>query len=140
MVRRLGMAYFAGAIGALASSLALWIAGRAALTGMIGVSLAPELGVAWLSTRVLQGSLWALLYPWVLSRGLRPVRAGLALSLLPGAVELFHTLPRNGHELLGVDLGPLTPLVVLAGHAIWGWGLARVMIAAGVAGAAGRKE
>ena len=134
MVRRLGMAYFGGAIGAAISSLALWVAGRADLTALLGVAMAPSLTWVWLGPRVLEGSLWGLLFPWMLRRGLPPVHAGLVLSLAPSAAHLFYLLPESGHGMLGVRLGALTPVVILAVNAIWGWTLARVVVAGGEAG------
>lgn len=140
MIRRVGMAYFGGAVGALVSSIALWLAGRAALTALIGVSIAPSLTTAWIGPRILEGGLWGLAYPFLLRRGLPPVRSGLLLSLGPSLAELFWIFPRSGHQMLGVDLGPLTPVVVLVENAIWGWILARVVIAGGEAGSAGTKS
>jgi hypothetical protein len=134
MVRRLAIAYFAGAVAGLVASLALWIAGRAELTAALGVSIAPPLAWDWLSRRVLWGGLWGLGFPWVARRDMTPVRAGLALSLVPSCAELFWALPSAGHQLLGVGLGALTPIVVLLANAVWGWTLARVVVAAGGSG------
>ena len=63
--------------------------------------------------------------------GLTPVRAGLLLSLAPSAAQLFYFFPMGGAGWLGAELGGLTPLFVLAANAVWGWVLARVIIAAG---------
>jgi hypothetical protein len=139
MIRRVGMAYFGGAVGALVSSVALWLAGRAALTAMLGVAISPTLSVAWIEPRILEGGLWGLAYPFLLRRGLPAVRAGLLLSLAPSLAQLFWALPRAGQLMLGVGLGPLTPVVVLIENAIWGWTLARIVIAAGESGSAGSK-
>jgi hypothetical protein len=49
------------------------------------------------------------------------VRAGLVVSLLPSLQALFLELPRSGYGMLGVQLGALTPVVVLAANALWGW-------------------
>lgn len=124
MARRLASAYFAGAVAALAATLALWLLARADLLTAIGVSLAPKLGWGLLAGRVFAGSLWGL--------GLVPVRgwipnltqAALVLSLAPSAVELFVLMPEAGHRLLGIGHGALTPLVILAANAFWGWLLA----------------
>ena len=130
MVRRLATAYFAGAAAALASSLAIWLAGRADLTALLGVTLAPPLTWSWLAPRVLAGSLWGLGYPLVRRYGFTPVRAGLVLSLAPSIAQLFVFLPEAGHGMLGVGRGALTPVVVLALNALWGWVLARVALMA----------
>ncbi len=126
MLRRLGMAYFGGAVGALASSLALWIAGRAGLLALLDVSMSPALSWSWLQPRLLFGSLWGLGYPLVLRRARTPVRAGLLLSLAPSLAQLFYFLPQQGHGMLGVRLGALTCVAVLGANAVWGWTLAHV--------------
>lgn len=131
MSRGLAVSYFGGALGAVACSVALWLVGRAGLTGMIGVSIAPALEWAWLSDRILWGGLWGLGFPLFLRLERRPVRAGLLLSLLPTAAQLLYLFPRSGRGLLGVSLGALTPLVVLAANALWGWTLAHVVLASG---------
>ena len=131
MVRRLGMAYFAGAVGALVASLLFWLVGKTALFAAIGVSLAPELSWSWLESRLIWGSLFGLGYPLVRRRGFPPVRAALVLSLLPSAVQLFAIMPHAGQGFLGLSQGGFTPLVVLAINAVWGWSLARIMISAG---------
>ncbi|MFQ5515039.1 MAG: hypothetical protein ACE5FG_11450 [Myxococcota bacterium] len=131
MVSRLAMAYFGGAVAALVTSLLLWAVAQAGLLELIGVGLAPSLRWSWLAPRLLWGSLFALAYPLVRRRGFTPVRSGLILSVLPSVVELFIVLPNGPHGLLGLSLGHLTPLVVLATNAVWGWGLARIMIAKG---------
>ncbi len=130
MVRRLAMAYFAGAVGALVASLALWLAARAQLSQEI-VAMVPALSWSWLERRLLWGSFFALGYPLVRRRGFTPVRTGLALSLLPSAVQLIWLMPLNNQGFLGLSLGSLTPIVVLSVNAIWGWALARIMISAG---------
>ncbi len=130
MVRRLAMAYFAGAVGALVASLALWLAARAQLSQEI-VAMVPALSWSWLERRLLWGSFFALGYPLVRRRGFTPVRTGLALSLLPSAVQLIWLMPLNDQGFLGLSLGSLTPIVVLSVNAIWGWALARIMISAG---------
>ncbi len=126
MIQRLAAAYFGGAAGALLVALALWIAGRAALTTAIGVEYAPLLTWRWLSGLVLGGSLWGLGYPLVRGRGLGPTRSGLILAIFPALAHLFYFLPRAGYEMLGVGMGALTPLVVLASCGVWGYVVARV--------------
>jgi hypothetical protein len=131
VLRRLAAGYFGGAVGAVVASLALWVAAQAGLLAELGVDLNPPLSWAWLSPRILWGGLWGLAIPLVLRRGLSPVRAGLLLSLAPSLAQLFYFFPQRGANLLGVSHGPLTPLVVLAANAIWGWTLARVVLAVG---------
>ncbi len=130
MVRRLAMAYFAGAVGALVASLALWLTAGAELSGE-AAALVPGLSWSWLERRLLWGSLFGMGYPLVRRRGFTPVRSGLVLSLLPSVVQLFLLMPLNDQGFLGLSLGGITPLLVLASNALWGWALARIMISAG---------
>ena len=127
MVRRLASAYFAGAAAALAASLVLWVAARADLLEALGVSLQPSLGWRDLAPQILWGSLWALGLPLLRRRMPGLNRPALSLALVPALAELFFFLPAAHHQMLGVGLGPLMPVVVLAQWALWGWVLARVV-------------
>ncbi len=130
MVSRLGLAYFGGAVAALVSSAALWMAGQAELLAMLGVK-APVFTWDWMAPRLLWGSLWGLGFPLVRRRGLSPVRTGLALSLAPTLADLLIFMPMHNQRLFGTALGTLTPLVVLIGNALWGWALTRIMVSTG---------
>jgi hypothetical protein len=141
MLRKLAGPYAAGALAAVLTSLILWIAVRAKLGALIDVQLGKlfpgGLELHALGWHVLEGSLFALALPFVCGRGLTPVRAGLVISLLPSLRALFLQLPGAGYGMLGVQLGALTPVVVLAANALWGWFLgALVARTGGAAGAA----
>jgi hypothetical protein len=127
MVRRLASAYFAGAAAALAASLVLWVAARADLLDALGVSLQASLDWPILAQEILWGSLWALGLPLLRRRMPGLNRPALTLALAPALSDLFVFLPEANHQMLGVGLGPLTPVVVLAQWALWGWVLARVV-------------
>jgi hypothetical protein len=131
MIRRFALSYFGGAVGGLVSAAALWLAGRAGLTAMIGVAISPALRWSWLADRILWGGIWGLGYPLALRLARDPLRGAFLLSLAPACAQLFYFLPRAGESLLGTSLGVLTPLVVLAMNAVWGWTLAHVALAAG---------
>jgi hypothetical protein len=125
MLRRFAGPYAAGALAALMTSLVVWVAVRAKLGAIFDVELGKlfpgTLDPHMLGWRVLEGSLFALALPLARGRGLTPIRAGLAVSLLPTLDALFLELPRSGYGMLGVRLGALTPVVVLAANALWGW-------------------
>ncbi len=126
MLQRFAAAYFGGALGALAVVLSLWILGRAKLTHAIGVEYAPGLSFEGAAGMLVGGSLWALGYPFVRRRGPGPRRSGLILAIAPALAQLFYFLPRRGHGLMGIELGLLAPLVVLAAAALWGYVVARI--------------
>ena len=131
MLARLATAYFGGAVGAVANSLALWLLARADVLAALGVGMRPGLHWGWLAPRLLWGSLWGLGYPLARRAGLDPVPAGLVLSLAPTAAQLLWFFPRQGHGFFGLELGLATPVVVLAANALWGFVLARVVAACG---------
>jgi hypothetical protein len=124
MLRKLAGPYAAGALAALLTSLVLWIAVRAKLGALVDVQMGKlfpgGLEPHSLGWHVLEGSLFALALPLLRGRGLTPMRAALAVSLLPSLRELFLQLPSAGYGMLGVQLGALTPVVVLAANALWG--------------------
>jgi hypothetical protein len=140
MLRKFAGPYAAGALAALLTTLVLWVAVRAQLGSLIDVQLGKLFpgaldphSVGW---RVLEGSLFALALPLARGRGLTPVRAGLVVSLLPTLRALFLQLPNAGHGMLGVQLGALTPVVVLAANGLWGWLLGSLVGRAGAEGGA----
>lgn len=130
MVRRLAMAYFAGAVGALIASFVLWLLAGAKVSEE-AVALVPGLSWSWIERRLLWGSLFGMGYPLVRRRGFTPVRSGLVLSLVPSILQLVLLMPLDNQGFLGLSLGGLTPLLVLSTNALWGWALARIMISAG---------
>lgn len=140
MLRKFAGPYAAGALAALLTAIVLWVAVRARLGALIDVQLGKVfpggLDLHWLGWRVLEGSLFALALPLARGRGLTPVRAGLAVSLLPSLYALFLQLPNAGYGMLGVQLGALTPVVVLAANALWGWFLGTLVARSGAEGSA----
>jgi hypothetical protein len=117
--RDASLAVAAGALGGLANSLALWMAGSAGLTHALGVAIAPALAKTWLYPRLVWGGLWGLLFALPLARG-SWVAQGLLLSLGPSLVQLFVVFPQAGRGVAGLHLGALTPAVVLLANAVWG--------------------
>ncbi|WP_207063153.1 hypothetical protein [Motiliproteus sp. SC1-56] len=119
-MRKLMVAYSAGCLGALANSLAVWLAGDLGITAALGVSIAPTLSPHWLYPRIVWGGLWGLLFLLPFA-GSRPLFKGTLLSLIPSAVQLFVVFPlKTQHGIAGLGLGLLTPLLVLIFNWIWG--------------------
>lgn len=119
-IRNAYIAFAAGAIGAIANSLAVWLSGKLGISAALGVSLAPALTPAWLYPRIVWGGLWGFLL-------LLPVQAqndlgrGLLISLPPTLAQLLVFFPFSGREFLGMGLGTLTPVLVVLFNAVWGW-------------------
>lgn len=118
--RDLSLVFAAGAVGALANSVAAWLFGALGITGAFGVAIAPALTPEWLYPRLVWGGLWGVLFLLPVLRG-RWFGRGLLLSLGPSAGALFVVLPlKAGAGIGGVGLGALAPAFVLLFNAVWG--------------------
>ncbi len=120
LVKDLSLTFAAGALGGLANSLAVWLFGAVGLNQLLGVALAPKLTPAWLYPRLVWGGLWGWLFLFPLSKLTYPSR-GILLSLGPSLVQIFVVFPLKAQKGIGgIELGYLTPLLVLFFNAVWG--------------------
>lgn len=120
LLQRLSLVFAAGAFGGVLNSLAVWLCGEHGLTSSIGVRIAPGLTPDWLYPRIVWGGVWGALFllPFLRSK---PLQRGVLFSLGPSLVQLFFIFPHiTQHGYLGVELGALTPVFVLAVNAVWG--------------------
>jgi len=117
--RAVSLAFAAGCAGGLANSLALWFFGQAGITAALGVKLAPALTAPWLYPRLVWGGIWGGLFLIPLFRYSVLLR-GVLFSLGPSFVQLFIVFPARGKGAMGLELGALTPLLVLFLNAVWG--------------------
>jgi len=114
------IAFTAGCFGGLLNSLAVWLFGATGITSALGVSIVPALTPSWLYPRLVWGGIWGALFLLPLMR-YRPVTRGLIFSLGPTAIQLFVIFPIKAHKgIMGLDLGTLTPLLVIFFNAVWG--------------------
>jgi hypothetical protein len=123
-IQKISLAYAAGCVGGLSNSLVLWFFGAQGINQLLGVKLAPSLTPAFLYPRVVWGGLWGLLFllPWPANN---IWTQGLIFSLGPTLVQLFLVFPlRLEKGILGLEIGLLTPLLVVFFNAIWGLGTA----------------
>ena len=117
--RSLSLFFAAGALGGLANSLVVWLFGELGVSRALGVAIAPDLTPAWLYPRIVWGGLWGFSFALPLSTGW--LARGLALSLGPSFVQLLVVFPLEAERgLLGLELGLLTPLLVVLFNAVWG--------------------
>jgi hypothetical protein len=117
---RLSHAFAAGCFGGLVNSMVVWLCGNYHLNYELGVRIAPLLSLSWLYPRIVWGGIWGFLLLVPLS-GASALRKGLILSLGPTLVQLFVVFPyKAGKGIMGMDLGAMTPLVVLFFNAFWG--------------------
>lgn len=119
-VKEVSLTFAAGVLGGLANSLAVWLFGALGLTGLLGVALAPELTPAWLYPRLVWGGLWGWLF--LLPRPkLTYSSRGIIFSLGPSLVQILVVFPLKAHKGVGgIELGTLTPLLVLFFNVVWG--------------------
>ncbi len=118
--KNLSLVFAAGCLGGLANSLAVWSFGALGLTKALGVQLAPALTPGWLYPRLVWGGIWGILFLLPLPR-LSMIVQGLILSLGPTLAQLFLVFPLAAQKgVLGLQLGLLTPALVIFFNAIWG--------------------
>jgi hypothetical protein len=120
LLRNLSLTYAAGSVGGLINSLAVWVLGAVAITGALGVKLAPDLTSAFLYPRLVWGGLWGFLFLLPFLRN-SPALRGIVYSIGPTLVQLFVVFPFMAKKgMLGLQLGPLTPMFVVFFNIIWG--------------------
>jgi hypothetical protein len=120
LAKRLTVIFAAGCLGGLANSLAVWLFGAYGVTKTLGVRIAPDLSPVWLYPRLVWGGIWGLLFLLPVFRS-SVLKRGLLLSLGPTIIQLFVVFPYKADQgMMGMGLGALTPLLVLAFNAIWG--------------------
>ncbi len=118
--KELGSAFSAGAFGGLVNGIAVWLFGHLGINAALGVKIAPALSPAMLYPRIVWGGLWAFLFLLGWPRG-GEWKKGLVLSLGPTLVQLLYIFPvKAGKGMLGLELGLLTPLLVVFFNAVWG--------------------
>ena len=117
--------------------LGLGRVGALGIAPALGVHIAPPLTPAFLYAKLVWGGLWGCLFLIPLGRWSFPAR-GLLFSLAPTLVQLFVVFPVMAHKgVLGLQLGSLTPLLVVFYNAIWGYGAGWWLNWAGVSRRAG---
>ena len=120
LLKHVSLAYAAGNVGAVVNSLAAWLFGALGISAALGVKMAPALTVGWLYPRLVWVVLWGLLFMLPCLRG-SPLLRGLVFSIGPTLGQLFVVFPLSlGKGMLGLDLGSLTPVLVILFNAIWG--------------------
>lgn len=123
-LRSVSLVFAAGAFGAVLNSVAAWLFGTLGISAALGVKIAPALTPAWLYQRLVWGGLWGFLFLLPVLRD-APVLRGLLWSIGPTLVQLLVVFPMQAQKgMFGLDLGTLTPVLVVVLNAIWGIGAA----------------
>lgn len=122
IARELSQTFAAGVLGGLVNSVFLWAIGQLGVTAAMGVKLAPAFSPPWLYQRLVWGGIWGLLLLLPFLRQGPLLRTGFIASLGPTLAQLFYVFPYMIHKgVAGLELGLLTPLVVVVINAVWGW-------------------
>ncbi len=122
IARELSQTFAAGVLGGLVNSVFLWAIGQLGVTAALEVKLAPAFSPPWLYQRLVWGGIWGLLLLLPFLRQGPLLRTGFIASLGPTLAQLFYVFPYMIHKgVAGLELGLLTPLVVVVVNAVWGW-------------------
>ncbi len=114
-------AFSSGAIGGVANVAAIAILGATGIIALMGIKAPDPQMPAFLYKQMVWGGLWGLLL-------VTPVlkdswwQRGLLLGVLASGAALFYFLPRAGADMMGLNMGNLMPVLVLAVN--WAYGLA----------------
>jgi hypothetical protein len=118
--RTLSLVFAAGCVGAVANSLIVWLFGDLGINAALGVKIAPRLTPAWLYPRIVWGGLWGFLFLLPVLRSSLLAR-GFLFSLGPSLVMFFVIFPLKAKKsMFGLELGMMTPVLVLFFNAVWG--------------------
>jgi hypothetical protein len=119
-LRRISLVFSAGIVGGLINSVALWALGSFGVTAMMGIKLAPKLTPMWLYPRMVWGGIWAAMFLIPVFKN-SPLKRGVLYSLGPTIVQLLVIFPHKAYKgYLGLELGGLTPVLVVVLNALWG--------------------
>ena len=119
-VKEVSLAFAAGAVGGLANGLAIWLFGLIGINQLLGVALAPQLTTPLIYNKLVWGGIWGFLFLLPFPR-MTYVSRGLIYSLAPSLVQIFIVFPLVAHKGVGgLQLGYLTPVLVLFFNVIWG--------------------
>ncbi len=119
-VKEWSLAYAAGAVGGIANGLAIWLFGLVGINQLLGVAIAPQLVTPYIYNKLVWGGIWGFIFLLPFPR-LTYVSRGLIYSLAPSLVQIFIVFPLALHKGVGgIELGDLTPLLVLFYNAVWG--------------------
>ena len=119
-VKEESLAFAAGVVGGLANGLAIWLFGLIGINQLLGVAIAPQLATPFIYNKLVWGGIWGFLFLLPYPR-MTYVSRGLIYSLGPSLVQIFIVFPLAAHKGVGgIELGYLTPLLVLFFNGIWG--------------------
>jgi hypothetical protein len=118
--KNLSLCFSGGSLGGVVNALVVWIFGVLGIAQALGVNIAPAMTPPFLYSKIVWGGIWGAIFLMpVLKKS--PFIRGLIFSLAPTLVQLFVVFPvKLWKGMLGIDLGSLTPVLVIIYNAFWG--------------------
>ena len=120
----LAVCFVSGLLGALFSSLFLWLGDEWGLIRMLGISHSYAIDLNSLYAPLFAGGLWGLLFFFAVAspRTRRHwVRKGLWVALIPALVDVVYIYPQLQNQGIGgINLGMLMPGLIFLSWLIWG--------------------
>ena len=118
-LKNLSLVFAAGSLGGLLKGLAAWFCGAWGFNALLGSQFAPALTPFWVYQHVVWGGLWAFLF-LLPPRGRSYVSLGVIYSLPQTLIALLFLMPKMGKGVLGLQMGPMTPVLILIFGFVWG--------------------
>lgn len=112
--------FVGGLVGGLINSIFIYLAGAYGAFSSLNVAMAPQWTLPWLYPRLVWGGVWGLLLTPRWMPGSIFWR-GVIASIAPTLFQLLIVFPNMLNKgLWGLDLGMLTPVVVIVANVVWG--------------------
>lgn len=127
MYRIFFIGYGAGTLGALANSIFVWAMGQWGVNSSLGILIHPNLTTNFLYPRLVWGGIWGIALYKIALKSTSFWSTSFLISLLPTAFQLLYVFPNISHKgMWGLQLGQLTPLLVIVANWVWAMVFIRV--------------
>ncbi|MDJ0893634.1 MAG: hypothetical protein QNJ92_00715 [Alphaproteobacteria bacterium] len=120
LLQKLSLGFTAGALGAVANVVFVWLVVSAGIAAAAGITLpGPPPLPGFLYKQIVWGGLWGFLFVApILSRSWW--QRGLVVGLLASLVALFVFIPQTPLGTAGLNAGAMFPVLVLLANSVWG--------------------
>jgi hypothetical protein len=122
-IRAISLTFAAGSLGGLIKAGCAWTFGALGVNAALAVKMAPAWTPFFLYQHMVWGGIWGLVF-LVPARRMGLLWQGIIFSLPMTLSQLFFMFPKMGSGMLGLNLGRLTPVLVLFFGFVWGWATA----------------
>ena len=121
----LAVCFVAGLLGALFSSLFLWLGDEWGVIRMLGINHSYAIDLESLYAPLFAGGLWGLLFFLTVAspRTRRQwIRKALWVALIPALIDVIYFFPQQLHHGIGgINLGMLMPGLIFLSWLVWGF-------------------